>query len=1170
VRLRWWTAVFILLLAIPGSSYGQSGEPLALSERPGGGSFEAVVSDGSGGVWVAGTNINGAVSPPADALQPQPAGSEDGVIMHIGPDGSVLYSTYLGGTLTDHINAIARDAAGNIYVAGGTNSTDFPTTAGAFRYAAQGGGDAFVAKLDPTGKHLLYSTYLGGAEGDQAYGIAVDAGGSAHVVGTTQGWGFPYTWDRCLDSSVNWPPHSSFYTRFSADGTKVLFSTCFDDSTARGVTLDSNGDAYVVGSAGQHFSPRMGSNIGTFPQNASSEGFFAKFTLGATNPLPVSMYIGGDVTDWANGVAVSTKGVYVAGAGYSANYPGATRQPHPQTATLEDGTTVTVADGTAWIMKVSLDGTQILGTTLIDGIGSDDEALALQVDASEVVHVTGWTDSSNFPVSADAPQGSFGGRVDAWYAKAWMPNNVVGDPSYLTYLGGSDIDRGRALVLDGTGGAWVAGETSSSNFPATNAKASSTGQAFVARFGQPLTSTTAGAGDVVLYARDAAPIVGNWQLVADTTAAAGTRIWNPDAGMAKITTPAAAPANYFELAFNADAGVPYHLWLRLRADNDSYTNDSVWVQFSDSVDSSGNPIWRSGTTSGTWVSLEDCSGCGEQGWGWNDNGYGTAATPVYFAASGAHTIRIQQREDGVSIDQVILSSATWANTAPGANKNDTTIVPQTATAPPPPPPPPPPSNQPPTVSITSPTNGTTFSQSSWPPITASASDADGTIAKVDFYVNSTLVWTSTTSPYHFTWETEPAPGTYSLTAVATDNGGASTTSSPVTITITASGSGGLPPFFADADIGDVGAAGSATYSNGTYTVQGSGADVWGTADAFNYVSESLSGDGAIVARVATVSGEANWVKAGVMLRASPSAGAAQAFMLVSHAKGVCFQRRVSDGNTTVSTCDSTLTAPRWVKLVRAGNVISAYQSADGAAWTLVGSDTFTMLNGIYAGLAVSSHIWGTLSTATFDNVSVIDAVGPNRAPTVSITSPSNGATFTAPATVTITANATDDTSIAKVDFYANSTLIGTVAGNYEVSDYSFTWSNVPAGTYTLTAIATDDQGATTTSAPVSITVGDAPQSQQCSSLTLSQTYFYSGGPSSTWQITVTAPSTTCTWTASIDQSWLVLNDLTGPAMISGTGSGQVKLQTLDNQTGAYRYGTFTIGGVAYKVTQEPF
>ena len=224
--------------------------------------------------------------------------------------------------------------------------------------------------------------------------------------------------------------------------------------------------------------------------------------------------------------------------------------------------------------------------------------------------------------------------------------------------------------------------------------------------------------------------------------------------------------------------------------------------------------------------------------------------------------------------------------------------------------------------------------------------------------------------------------------------GRSFNSKDVSSSITPSGNGGLPPFFVDGDVGDVGAAGSASYSNGTFTVRGSGADVWGTADAFNYVYESLAGDGAVVARVASLSGEANWVKAGVMMRSTLSPDSMQAFMLVSHAKGVCFQRRVADGAESVSTCGSTSTAPRWVKLVRTGAVISGYESADGTTWTLVGRDTFTYnYNGVYAGLALSSHVRGTLSTATFDNVHLIAGMAPNRAPTASLTSPSDGSTF---------------------------------------------------------------------------------------------------------------------------------------------------------------------------------
>ena len=130
-------------------------------------------------------------------------------------------------------------------------------------------------------------------------------------------------------------------------------------------------------------------------------------------------------------------------------------------------------------------------------------------------------------------------------------------------------------------------------------------------------------GEIVLHAKNAAVVAGTWQIVADPQAAGGARLWNPDAAVPKLTAALAAPANYFELTFNAEAGRAYRLWMRGRADNDAWTNDSAFVQFSGSVTDTGVPINRIGTTSATWVGIEDCSGCGVSGWGWQDNGYGT-------------------------------------------------------------------------------------------------------------------------------------------------------------------------------------------------------------------------------------------------------------------------------------------------------------------------------------------------------------------------------------------------------------------------------------------------------------------------------------------------------------------------------------------------------------------
>ena len=184
-----------------------------------------------------------------------------------------------------------------------------------------------------------------------------------------------------------------------------------------------------------------------------------------------------------------------------------------------------------------------------------------------------------------------------------------------------------------------------------------------------------------------------------------------------------------------------------------------------------------------------------------------------------------------------------------------------------------------------------------------------------------------------------------------------------------SGGGSLPSGWTTRDIGAVGPAGSAGASSGVFTVKGSGADIWGSADAFRYAYVPFTGDGSIVARVASVQNVNAWTKAGVMIRQTLDAQSPNASMFVTPAKGFTFQRRTSSGGQSTSTMMSGA-APEWVRLTRAGQVFTAAVSANGSTWTTVGQQTIAMGASVFAGLAITSHDSSQAAAASLDHVAV--------------------------------------------------------------------------------------------------------------------------------------------------------------------------------------------------------
>jgi len=189
----------------------------------------------------------------------------------------------------------------------------------------------------------------------------------------------------------------------------------------------------------------------------------------------------------------------------------------------------------------------------------------------------------------------------------------------------------------------------------------------------PAVSAHAANTNVVLYASKAPVRAGSWVIVSDSTAASGSAMTTP-VSATKVSTPLASPANYFQMTFPANSGQAYHLWIRGKAANNSYSHDSAYVQFSDSVTSSGAATDRIGTASAAAIVLQGCTGNSEQGWGWEDNGWCGSGINVHFQSTGTHTVRVQLRESGFEIDQIVLSPQTYLTAAPGSRTSNNTIL----------------------------------------------------------------------------------------------------------------------------------------------------------------------------------------------------------------------------------------------------------------------------------------------------------------------------------------------------------------------------------------------------------------------------------------------------------------------------------------------------------------
>jgi hypothetical protein len=370
----------------------------------------------------------------------------------------LVYLAYLRGNGAQAGWAITVDGAGNAYVTGQTNATDFPTTAGAFQTAFGGGpSDAFVTKLNATGTALVYSTYLGGSARDQAYGIAVDGAGNAYVTGYTESTDFPTT-EGAFQTVYGGGVRDAFVAQLSADGTALAYSTYLGGSAhdeARAITVDSAGNAYVTGfTASTDFPTTEGAFQPAHQGDFVLSAFVTKLS-GDGTALVYSTYLGGSGGyDVGYGIAVDGAGnAYVTGGTGSIDFP-----------TTPGAFQTTLRGTNAFVSKLSGDGTALVYSTYLGGSGGDTGG-GVAVDGAGNAYVAGSTSSNNFPTTPGAFQTSNrGGVFDAFVSK------LSGDGTalvYSTYLGGFARDQALGIALDGAGNAYVTGFTNSTNFPTT-------------------------------------------------------------------------------------------------------------------------------------------------------------------------------------------------------------------------------------------------------------------------------------------------------------------------------------------------------------------------------------------------------------------------------------------------------------------------------------------------------------------------------------------------------------------------------------------------------------------------------------------------------------------------------------------------------------------------------
>ena len=505
--------------------------PLIYSTYLGGSGLDsayALAVDSIGNTYVTGQTAS-ANFPTTNPQQSALRGAEDVFVTKINPAGTVkLYSTFLGGGGVDEGRGIAVDVQGNAYITGSTGSLDFPTK-NAVQAATGGSGDAFLAKLNPSGSALVYSTYLGGNAIDSGSAVALDPAGNAYITGITFSANFP---TKNPFQSAKGAQQDAFVAKINAAGNAWQYVTYLGGNNVdegNAIAVDSAGNAYVTGyTASTNFpvaSPYRGSNTG------SVNAFVSKLNP-AGSALVYSTYLGGSATDYGTAIAVDSSGsAYVTGIATSEDFP---------LASPMDNTLGSHAVDDVFITKLNPAGSALVYSTYLGGASGDDP-YALALDSSNNVYITGRTNSSDFPLTNPIQATRF--AFDMFVTEI----NAAGSARvFSTFIGGTGSESGRGIAVDKLGNIHVAGEGTSTDFPVVKALQGSNGgggvpqDALVFLMGNAPPSN----GPVITSASDnlidGGPVVpGGWFYVKGSELSDVQRIWGP----ADFSDSSALPTN---------------------------------------------------------------------------------------------------------------------------------------------------------------------------------------------------------------------------------------------------------------------------------------------------------------------------------------------------------------------------------------------------------------------------------------------------------------------------------------------------------------------------------------------------------------------------------------------------------------------------------------------------